>query len=526
MHILLTFLLLAACGQPEPVFNECDREAAGPLAPLPLHDARVDEADWIDPMAGAGVTVGDIDGDGLRDLILAQRGPAQLLIQTPDGDFVDQTEVLWPEVRTDLFSAAAHMVDIDGDEDLDVFVCHNGTPGRFVDQPNALFINDGTGALADASAAWGVDQMVRPCYGASFGDINGDEDLDIALANYDPCEGDGCDRILDWPSPQILWVQTPVGFIDVSDRLGERASSSLPHLASLLDVDGDLDVDLFLVNDDRGDIDFSEHTLLYLNDGEGLMDLADPLHGAEHALEAMGLGIGDLNGDLAVDMVMPGVEQFALMESLPGGGWCESAKASALVVSEGTGRHYGWGTVLADLDNDGDLDIPVVFGQLLGEPGPDNPEQQPDALYLNDGEGMFEEVAEAWGFDDRGTGRGMVVSDLNGDGWLDIIKRELMGPPRAYTANCGAAAWLEVSLRQDGANSHAIGAVVTATAGDRSWRRWVVLGGTGLSSSGDGAVHIGLGDVDVLDTLAVIWPDGAETVLTDVDTRQALRVER
>ena len=531
------FLLLAAC-RPDPTPQDsgpevepytCPRTQSAPLEPLALSAARVDKGtDWIDPMAGSGVGVGDLDGDGLRDLLIPQLGTDQILLQTPGGDFVDATADLWPEVR-DQVSAAAHMVDIDGDDDLDVFVCHSGQPGQFEAIPNALYLNDGSGHLTDVSEAWGVDQMTRPCYGASFGDIDGDGDLDVALANYDPCAGDEeCARILEWPSPQLLWRQTPDGFEDVSERLGDLARTSLPYVAALLDVDGDHDLDVYLVNDTRRDISFAEPSRLFLNDGSGGMKWAGEGYGSELHLEAMGLGLGDVNGDLALDMVIPAVRQFALLvSSSAGGGWFDEARARGLVVPEDdTARYYAWGTELADLDNDADLDVLAVFGYLLGEPGPQNPEAQPDALYLN-ADGDFSQVAEAWGFDDDGIGRGLLVIDLDGDGWLDVLKRELEGPVRAYRGRCDPdMAWLEVALRQPGPNTRAIGATVTVEAGAQVLRRWVVLGGHGFASSGDGAVHFGLGTAQRIQRLTVTWPDGEETVLTDLVPWQAITVVR
>jgi hypothetical protein len=168
----------------------------------------------------------------------------------------------------------------------------------------------------------------------------------------------------------------------------------------------------------------------------------------------------------------------------------------------------------------------VVFGQLLGEPGADNPDEQPDALYINDGTGQLTQVAEDWGFADRGIGRGLLAVDLDRDGWLDLIKRELGGPTLGYRGNCGAASWLTVALRQPGGNSHAAGAVVTIEADGQSQRRWVHLGGTGMSSSGDGTVHFGLASTEQIDSLVVTWPDGEETTLEDVSARQHLQIER
>ena len=79
-----------------------------------------------------------------------------------------------------------------------------------------------------------------------------------------------------------------------------------------------------------------------------------------------------------------------------------------------------WGTVFADLDNDGRLDLYAVAGQMDNDPC-FNMEHQPNALFLNTGDGAFADVSGASGADDSGTGRGVAHGDFNGDGLLDLF---------------------------------------------------------------------------------------------------------
>ena len=93
-------------------------------------------------------------------------------------------------------------------------------------------------------------------------------------------------------------------------------------------------------------------------------------------------------------------------------------------------------------------------------------------------------------------------------------------------SRCDDSAWLLVQLKQPGANPSAIGAQVTAMVGEQRWTRWVHAGSTNLSSGGPTEVHIGLGEVSQLDRLEVLWPDGAYSVVEDVQTRAKVHLER
>ncbi len=234
----------------------------------------------------------------------------------------------------------------------------------------------------------------------------------------------------------------------------------------------------------------------------------------------MGLGVGDLNDDGLPDMVITDQEAMHLLIS-DGGQWYDAAASRGL--RPGEEQHAAWGVAMVDMDNDGLLDIPVVFGP----PESGSFFKQPDALWLQSADGTFTDRAAEWELAQTGNGRGMVTADLNDDGWLDIIKTDYLGgPASAYMSRCGAEGWLMVRIVGSGANTHGVGSRITVRAGDRRWTGWLTAGSTSMASSGPLEVHFGLGMLDRIDSLTVAWPGGGESTFTGIPTRQVLTIHQ
>jgi enediyne biosynthesis protein E4 len=153
------------------------------------------------------------------------------------------------------------------------------------------------------------------------------------------------------------------------------------------------------------------------------------------------------------------------------------------------------------------------------------------------GDGTFVEAATAYGLDSLRDGRGLAVSDFDGDGGLDFVINNYVAPAHYYVNRVpNRGHWLRVRLRGRASNRDGIGAIIRVRTGDRRQMR-VVSAGDGYASQTSRVAHFGLGDAQVIDELEVTWPDGRRTRQTFRDVaadrlieidegRQELRVIR
>lgn len=219
------------------------------------------------------VIAADINGDSKPDLFFGNKGTTTVLINNGDGTFANESTRVPAIQRTTQDLALA---DVDGDGDLDLFAGNeNG---------NLLFINDGTGHFVDESTArlpQGVNMETRK---VTFGDVDGDNDVDIFLSNV---------AFLPGKNPQNrLYLNDGAG------NFSDAAATNLPidnyHTIDAIFEDVDLDGDLDLV---LGNV-FGGPLKVYANDGDGsFSDATTAVLGQEYFLDALGLIAADLNGD-------------------------------------------------------------------------------------------------------------------------------------------------------------------------------------------------------------------------------------
>ncbi|MCB9681948.1 MAG: CRTAC1 family protein [Alphaproteobacteria bacterium] len=465
---------------------------------------------------GGGSTTADLNGDGLIDIVAVTNDAALLWLQTPDQHFDRRTLLTraHPDTDSGLFGAAA--ADYDGDGDLDLMIT-----GRHVG--NALLRNDGTATFEDVTIAAGLGVVPSDHHTASpaWDDYDGDGDLDLVLAGNGLVD-ETVDETYEFGpgDPTYLFRNNGDGtFTDASSSLPAEVAGDFTFVAGWIDADHDGDDDLYLVNDFGNTL---QPNRLLLNEGGRFTLPADQL-GLDVAIEGMGLGIGDLDGDGDEDIAIAGWRQLSIVKD-QGFGWFDATQALALEMTRD--QVVGWGTEIFDADNDGDMDISQAFGFIDTVHGRNQRPDQPDALFSQNAQGAFVDIAPRIGVDDAASHRSVNPADLNNDGLLDLVKVGLDGKGRIYFSRCSDEAWLTVRFQQPGMNRFGIGTVVTARAGSAVFVRRLRSGGTGFGTGGPMQVHLGLGDLDTVDSLEVLWPDGRVDTFTDVPTRQTLRVER
>ncbi|MCA9490058.1 MAG: CRTAC1 family protein [Myxococcales bacterium] len=490
---------------------------------------------------GGGVAAGDIDGDGDADVVATteyglgwwpgtQQGPRHLNFGLSEFDFEYETSVT--------------VVDYDGDGWLDLYVgTFNGHPASPEYQGGAhLLHNRGDGTLEDVTAAAGhVDACGRhhrtgeyACYrvsAASFADVDHDGDLDLYVVTY----GDVVDvpgmtpAALPPGDPDFLYLNNGDGtFTDVSEAwLPAEMQDGYGFAGGFFDLDDDGWQDVYVVNDMGPQF---PNAILWNHEGSLEWEPASST-GLSVSITGMGLGMGDLNGDGWPDLAMPewGKNQL-LMSHADRRLWVNDNVNLGFENELHRGQHVGWGTDLADLDNDGDLDGISNYGWLeLDNTNWSSARRQPSGVYLNEGtptEPRFRDVARGWGLADRGSGRGILLADLDRDGWIDVVNRNVDGAARVAHARCGTAGWLEVELEDHTtANTRGIGARIRVMTEEHTLVRWITAGGTSFGVGLPPEVHFGLGPVDEV-TVEVRWTDGSVDTFEDVPSRQRVRLVR
>jgi hypothetical protein len=229
------------------------------------------------------------------------------------------------------------------------------------------------------------------------------------------------------------------GGIDFTHDSGHRGRYLMPEImgggAALFDMDGDGDLDAYLVQGGVLELDPAERpgNQLFRNDGGGSFTDVTDGSGADDRGAGQGVTCGDFDNDGDVDIYVTNVGPNALLRNDGEGRFTD------VTGSSGTGDD-GWGTSSAflDYDRDGDLDLFVcnyiswsVGAEIdcvneLGEADYCNPLNYDaparDVLYRNEGDGTFTDVTEPAGLGTRfGTALGVVCGDFDGDGWIDVF---------------------------------------------------------------------------------------------------------
>ncbi len=497
----------------------------------------------------SGVALHDFDSDGDLDLYFTNRAwdfgkthtaktPRNLYFrQDPGGRFVDATAS--SGLAHGGFGTGVAVGDIDNDGDLDLFAANYDR--------DFLFRNRGNGTFEDVSKGLNIQSDGWSC-SAAFLDFDGDGYLDLFInqyAVYDstrPCRDssgrpDFCGPKEFPPLSSLLLRNRSDGtFTDVTIASGMLTAKGAGLGVVCEDFNLDGRQDIYVANDGYANN-------FWINQGGGkfvddALILGCALNGQGMAEAGMGVVAADVDADLDLDIFLTHLrnETNTLYVDLGGDRGFDDATAQSGLGAPST-AFTGFGTAGFDVELDGDLDFFVANGAVLrgkvypgsklGDPWKFYGE--PNHIYLNGGKGKFTLLGAAESgpiVADVDISRGAAAGDLDGDGDLDLVVANVAGPNRIYRNDAPRKGhWFVVRAVDTKTKRDALGAVILVTCGAEKRMRTISSSWSFLSSS-EPRAHFGLGGASRVDSIVVVWPDGAREKFAGSAADRVVTLER
>ncbi len=484
---------------------------------------------------GGGAAFFDYDQDGDEDVYITGGLAMDKLYQNNgNGTFTDVSIAAGLSSTDTINTHGVTTGDIDNDGYREIFLTTwNYEYNDEVHTPNLLYKNNGDGTFTEISAQAGVNATYWST-SATFGDFDLDGLLDLYVGNYVDSIID--DAILDTNGMEIgyahigyqdiLYLNNGNGtFTDKTLDFGLTAKGSALAVAST-DYNEDGIIDLMVAND------FGEFTVrnkLYEN--PSFIDVS-AASGADVGIYGMGIGIGDYDEDNDLDYYITNLGRNVLLQN-QGDGTFQDVTTFANVENTyvDTLLTTGWGTFFLDYDNDSHLDLFVSNGRISAAAFIRTGEHDPNKLYHNNQDGTFTDVSDTAGVADINVGRGATLCDYDNDGDLDmlvVVHNEYFTSDtrvRLYNnqTNSTGGNWVKVDLEGVLSNRDAYGAHVRVHADGRTFLR-EVGGGSSHSSQNSSIQHVGLGTISSIDSVVIKWPGGRIQRACNVPINQTLQM--
>nr|WP_169433315.1 FG-GAP-like repeat-containing protein [Lewinella cohaerens] len=432
---------------------------------------------YLSSLLGGGVSFYDFNQDGLDDISLAnaQGDPVQFY-QNMGGHFM----LLSPLVDNEDEVKQLLWVDFDNDGDQDLFLAtYYGL--------NRLYENTGDLQMIDITLAAGLPTFNTQTFGACFGDYDRDGWVDL----YFSVRNNGADD-------EHLFFRNngDQTFTNVTESTQTADTGGRPFCSGFLDYNQDGWPDIYTAHDRMG----NKNTLLE-NQGDGTFLNTGAAAGADIAIDAMSVTIGDYNNDTLIDIYVTNIVNGNNLLHNNGPNEDGQYTFSEVAAASGVGFYQdSWGAVFLDADNDCDLDL-YVSGSVAGS------DVTSAAFYQNEDDGTFSEPDLGF-IGDTTQSYNNAIGDYNQDGYPDIMVINLYpfyaqlwsSPPLEHH-------WMKVSLQGVISNRNGIGTRLECYANDK-YQQLYTQCGNGFLGQNSGTSIFGLGDAQAVDSLIVTWPSG------------------
>ncbi len=517
---------------------------------------------------GAGTGAGDFNNDGSVDIFFASnQGDNKLYLNEGKLHFKDVTSMA-AIPQDSAWSTGVSVVDINNDGLLDIYICRVGK-FEILNSKNQLLvcngIKNGIPFYKDEAEKYGLDFSGFSTQAAFF-DYDMDGDLDMYLLNhsihqsssyaprnnftnsYSPLSGDKLYRN-DGKHFADVTKQSKINSTEIGYGLGIAIS----------DINLDGWPDLYIGND------FHENDYLYINQKNGTFGEENNQHLMHTSKFSMGVDIADANNDgypeiISLDMLAAdpnilkrslGDDDYDVFFNKIASGYNYQYSRNNLQYNRRNGlfsevglysgisaTDWSWAPLWLDFDNDGlkdlfiangipkrlnDMDyINFIYNSEIQEKiknsdmkGKDMalmnkfPEIKiPNKFYKNKGDLQFADMEAAVANDQPTYSNGALYADFDNDGDLDVVVNNINDPILLYenkTANSSKKDFVEIKLTGAEQNINAIGAKVVLFKGSKI-ETYEKNPTKGFMSSMETPIHIGMG-ISNIDSAFLIWPN-------------------
>jgi hypothetical protein len=493
---------------------------------------------------GASVSVCDFNNDGWNDLYFTNskiNSQNELYLNKRDGSFsniADSLEI--GDINKEGTGASMGSVwgDFDNDGFEDLFVYKWGKPELFRNIDGKGFLN-----VTDKS---GLPEWVNSNT-AVWLDFDADGLLDLFIGGYYTEEIDLWDLKTTRFMPEsyeyannggrnyLMKNQGNGTFKDVTIERG-MTSTKWTLAAGAVDINGDGFIELIIANDYSIDE-------FYLNaGGKMFVEVGKEVGIGFTPKSGMNISFGDIDnageiGLYVTNITEPGVllqgNNYWSLQSTKSGMAYKNVARKRNIESGG----WSYGTQFGDFNNDGHQDLYVANGFISGEeetsywydyskvsggnnaiiseamnwPPMDGKSQsgyQQNVVWVNKGNGTFQDVSRSVCAPVTLDSRAVVVADLWNRGVLDVIVANQNAAPLIYkNENVEANHWIDFELTGRKSNRSAIGSKVELYWNDHKQVQ-ILTGGIGFSGQNQHRVHFGIGESAEIDKVVIYWPSG------------------
>ena len=547
---------------------------------------------------GGGVATGDLNNDGLPELFFTGNMIENRLYLNLGGlNFKDIT--IQANVAGDSrWMTGVTMADVNSDGLLDIYVSVAGPDSRNGwgnPKENLLYINqgadkDGVPIFKELAKEYGLDDVGQSVQGTFF-DYDLDGDLDLYVANYpimsfkSPSSyyRNQMDYITSKNSDHLYRNEGNNTFTDVTEQAG-LLSYGLSLSATVGDFDQNGYPDLYVSND------FASPDYFYFNNGDGTFDEKSKELTNHTSFYGMGVDIADFNNDGLLDIVQMDMtpednrRSKANMASMDVKGFRDMVDLglhhqymkNSLQVNNGMDKNgfpvfsdisylagiaatdWSWGGLFADLDNDGFKDLFVTNGSrrdinnkdyftklkksqfnapyagMLGKKPPllefvkNMPSERLDNYtFRNNGDLSFSKSNEDWGIQFEGFSNGVAYADLDADGDLELIVNNIDDDASIFenlSSDKKVNNFIRFKLAGTESNPFGLGAKITIE--HKGEVQFVELTLTrGFQSSVEPIVHFGLGKSTIVEKAEINWPDGKRQMIENLPANQLVKIK-